>query len=420
MRHCDRVTRWLPVLLVAGLLSGCAGTVPGTPRPTSADLGGLDVGEWNTSPLPVPAQGTRSYGHILESARLAEAVIHPIDLDATLVNSVTALIPTPLASVGVLADVARPILTEYGMVAGYSMTASDHDGERTTLASRSTLTRVTVISFPDAHAADSAAREIGAADFAAASGNVAVAVPGHDGAHGHWLPGVPTVGVYVAHGSFLVVLYIRLPEADRTALAAVAAVTLDAQLPRLDTFAPTPADQLDDLPLDPDAMLRRMVPMRPGQWIYPSLTRRENYFREVTVAIGLRMNGGVVLGPGGVDHETRIEQTDTGTAGELGIERLAVNGLESLYRFRDASSARRYFDGVVRSVSDSGGGDRTIIAGPAGVPDTLCYRIEFHGTDPYNRCYLLDGGYLATVIGPGETFVRRRAAAQYALLANSR
>ncbi|MGW6730613.1 DUF7373 family lipoprotein [Nocardia sp. NPDC055029] len=414
MRRSSRLLRWLPPILVAGLLAGCGETLPGTPRPATPDFAGLDVGHWNTSPLAVPDNGNAAYGRILESVRIAEAVIHPVDLDSTLLYSVTALVPTPLASVGILAAAARPVLAEHGMVAGYSVTAADTGGERTTLAARSTLTRVTVLSFPDAAAAASAAREVGAADFAAGPGNQAVEIPGYEGVHSHWRPGLPTLGVYAAHGSFLVALYIRLPEPDATALATVAATALDAQLPRLDQFVPTRAEQLSALPLDPDAMLRRMLPLRSEQWTYPSLSRRENYFDEVTVAIGLRMIGGVVLGPGAVDHEARGEQR------EYGIEREAVAGVETLYRLRDANSARRYYDMIVRSIAESGDGDRTVITAPAAVPDAHCYRIEFHGADPYHRCYLLDGEYVATVIGPDETFVRRRAAAQYVLLVNSR
>ncbi|MEV0761742.1 hypothetical protein [Nocardia sp. NPDC050435] len=421
MRRCDR----LPVLLlIAGLLAGCVGMVPGTPRPASPDLSILDVGEWNTTPLPVPANGKPGYGRILESARLAEAVINPIDVDDTLVYPVSALLPTPLASVGILADVARPPLTEHGMVAGYSITANDTGGERSTMNGKSRLIRITVLSLRDDAAAAAAAQQIAAADFAAGVGNELVDIPGYAGVHSHWRPTVPTLGVYAAHGSFLVALYLRLPEPDRAALAGVAAAVLDAQLPRLDTFTPTRDGRLAELPLDPDGMLARMVPMQPGQWTFPSLSRRENYFREVSVAIGVRMNGGVVFGPGGVDHQIRVEQTDRTQPGEFGIDRIAGTGLESLYRFQDAGRARWYYralvDNIAKSVAESTDAERALIAGPVGVPDVFCYRIEFNGTDPYHRCYLLDGRYLATVIGPDETFVRRRAAAQYALLANTR
>ncbi|MEV6279410.1 hypothetical protein [Nocardia sp. NPDC051832] len=424
MRRCNRLLRSLSPLLAAAVLTGCAGIVPGTPESAAPDLGALDTGEWDTTRLSAPANGKDSYGRILESARLAEAVINPIDIDASLVYPVTALVPTPLASVGILAEVARPILTEFGMVAGYSVTAGDTDGERSTMNSKSTLIRVTVLSLHDPAAAAAAAQRIGAADFAAGTGNETVEIPGYEAAQGHWRPTVPTVGVYIAHGSFVVALYLRLPEPDSDALAELAAATLDAQLPKLDTFTPTRADQLATLPLDPDGMVARMVPMRAGQWTYPSISRRENYFREVTVAIGVRFNGAVVLGPGGVDHQLRVEQSDRTKPGEYGIDRLAETGLESLYRFTDARRARWYYralvDNISKSVAESADAERALIAGPAGVPDAFCYRIEFNGTDPYHRCYLLDGRFMATVIGPDETFVRRRAAAQYALLAGAR
>ncbi|UFS93650.1 DUF7373 family lipoprotein [Nocardia huaxiensis] len=422
MRRSERLPRWVTALFAVGLVTGCTSTVPGTPEP--AGLGVLDVGGWDTTPLPVPGNGKTSYGRIVESARLADAVINPIDVIGTLGYATPALVPTPLASVGILADVARPILTECGMIAGYSMGANDTGGERSTLAAKSRMIRVTVLSFPDAGAATAAAQRIEAADFAAGAGNEPVTIPGYEGAHSHWRPGVPTLGVYTAHGSFLVALYIRLPEPDSTALAAVAASTLDKQLPQLDAFTPTPSGRLADLPLDPDGVLRRMVSMRPGQWTYPSLSRRENYIDEVSVAIGMRLNGGIVFGPGGVDHLMRTEQTDPTAPGELGIDRMAVTGVETLYRFTDASKARWYYqalvDAIARQVTSSTDGDRTVIAGPAGVPDVFCYRIEFHGADPYNRCYLLDGRYMATVIGPDETFTRQWAAAQYALLVNTR
>lgn len=414
MRRCNPLLWWLPALLATGLLAGCGATVPGTPGPARPDLGKLDVGEWNTTPLTAPAKGTVSAGRILESVRLAEVVINPVDLDPALQQPVTAPIPTPLASVGILVDSARPILAEYGMVAGYSMIGSDTAGERSTMNSKSSFIRVTVLSFPDATAAAAAAQRIEEADFAAGSGNESVDIAGFEEAHSHWRPGVPTLGVYAAHGSFLVALYIRALEPDLTALTASAASVLTAQLPKLDAFTPSPPDRLADLPLDPDGMLSRMVPMRPGQWIYPTLSRRENYINEVSVAIGMRIVGGIVLGPGGVDHEMRSDRIT------FGIERRAVVGLEGLYRLGDAGAARRYFDEITKTTTSSDGETPpTAVAGPAGVPDAWCYLVEFQGTPPFNRCYLLEGKYVATVIGPDETFVQRRAAAQYALLVNS-
>ncbi|UGT45129.1 hypothetical protein LTV02_17815 [Nocardia yamanashiensis] len=414
MRRSERPLRWLPALLAAALLAGCASTVPGTPGP-ARDLAKLDVGGWDTTPLPVPATSNVSYGRILESVRMAEAVIGPAELDPVLEYPVTALVPTPLATVGIIADVARPILAEYGMVAGYSMTGADTLGELSTINRKSSLVRVTVIGFPDAAAADSAAQRIEEADFAAGAGNEAVEIPGFAAAHSHWRPDVPTLGVYAAHGSFLIALYIRLPEPDLTALTTLAAAALTAQQPKLDGFTPTPLGRLAELPLDADDMLRRMVPMRTGQWSYPSLSRRENLIDEVSVAIGMRMSGGITLGPGGIAHELR------GNKNQRGIERRAVIGNEVLYRFADASAARGFFTILRNSTGDAAGdAPATANTGPAGVPDAFCYTDDASGITPFETCFVLDGRYVATIVGPDRAFAHQRTAAEYALLVNTR
>lgn len=420
MSRCDKSTPILRIavvglVMVCAVLPGC-GTA-GTPRPQTPDLTVLDVGIFDAQPLTKPTESTEKYGRIIESARIAEAVINPLEFDVTLENSNPAVLANPIATTGILADVARPVLDRYAMVAGYSAGAIDC---RTDVVGcpdigRTKGLRITVLRMRDAAAATAAAAEVEAADFAVSPENARVTISKYPQAHSHWRPTMPTLGVVVPQGVYLVALFIIHPTTDLAAMTTLATRVLDRQLPRLADFTPTPIEDLAALPLDTDDMLRRLLPDPPGQWMYPTTTRVD---RDVTAGFGgTHEANGVVWGPGGADHLIRDEAQDRSRPDPAGIDRLAVSGYNEVERATDAVGARQYFENAAARSAKS----NTRVEPPAGIPDARCFRVNHpNGMPAYHHCLVLDGRYVAGVVDPEEKTVKQMAAAQYALLVRNR
>ncbi|MFI6866141.1 hypothetical protein [Nocardia sp. NPDC050406] len=348
---------------------------------------------------------------------MAEAVVNPLDLDTAFHESFPAVVASPGGTTGILAEVVRPVVDKHGMVAGFSAGGIDcrTDVRGCPEIGRSKALRITVLRMRDAAAAERAAAEAEAADFAVNPDNARVEIPKYPEAHSHWRPTVPTLGVIVAHGDYLVALFIIHPSTDLAAMTTLATQVLDRQLPRLDSFTPTPVDALTELPLDTDGMLRRLLPDPPGQWMYPTTTRVER--GETAGFGGMHEANGVVWGPGGADHLLRMNARDRSKPDPAGIDRIATNGYNSVLRAADAPSARRYFETEPQDRTEVG---RSITA-PTGVPDAQCFRLDHpSGAISYFQCHVLDGRYVAAVVDPDEATVRQMAAAQYALLVRNR
>ncbi|GAB0101184.1 hypothetical protein JMUB6875_01480 [Nocardia sp. JMUB6875] len=413
LRSSDRrigpMVCYLIVALVAALLSGCR-VVSGTATNADIDLRTLDFGEFGADPLTEPPNGSEKYGRIVESARMAEATVDVREIDGSLGVHLPALIPRPGNTAGYLAAVARPILTKYGMLAGYSVFGDNycHSGECPVIGvSRSV--RLTVLRLPDEAAAQHAAAEIEAADFGVSPDNVPVTLPKYPAAGAHWRPALPTLGVVVAQGTFVITVFVTHPTTDLPALTTLATTALDIELPVLDRFHPTPKADIANLPFDRDGMLARMVPTTRGTWPTPYVTVLEG---SGVAGDGAAIEAsGVVYGPTGAGHWLLNGAKSPGVeAGE--VEAMAVIDRRWLIRFRDAGAARRFFEfDSVTAIR------QTEMAAPA-VPDTKCLRRE--AIPPVYYCDMHYGRYFALVHSTDEKSAHQMAAAQYALLVRKR
>ncbi|MFE3190506.1 hypothetical protein ACFXHA_15935 [Nocardia sp. NPDC059240] len=385
-------------LAVAVLASACA--IAGTPRPTQPDLGGLDLTGYGGQALSAPADTT--YGGLLESARMSEAMVSPGAIDPALRTVAAAPVPAPAAAVGILADATVGDLARYGMLAGFSIGGTDADsGPPQPGTSRSV--RLTVLRMHDETAAIDAARRIDADDAAVNRDNVDIPFPEYFATYGHWRPYVASMAATLAHGPFVVTLYITAASTDRTALRAMATATFDAELPRLDAFAPTPAEALSALPLDPAGMLSRILPADPGKWPYPEVFVHDD--SRIAGWGGQRDATGVVYGP--------VEAAAWSGFADAAPETMAVAGSTHLLRFSDAVAARK---ALLRRKAAT---QSQFAASPPGIPDALCLAdraVEANGDAQAVTCLVLHGRYLAVVYGPDETTAHRKASAQYALL----
>ncbi|WP_330181726.1 hypothetical protein OHB26_36070 [Nocardia sp. NBC_01503] len=368
----------------------------------------LDTGNYDTAPLIEPVTQDGKYGKIIESMRMGEAIIDPVVADPEAKYSLgvgIAVLPTPDYAALRLGAAVRSVLEQERMLAGFWTGGSDTAGS-TAQIGRMHRVSVVLLRFPDDATAQRAAAGIDTADAAVSPENVAAPIPGYDAAHSHRRPDVPTLASTLAHGSYVVSLFIQLPSTDLTALTDVAAKAFAAQLPLLDTFAATPADQFASLPLDRDGMLRRTQPNTPGQWPYPVLS-------SVPEFLGASwdnpiIDSGVILGRNAI--HLKYDRT---TPGDLTADAFAKVGLGGVLRFADATAARKYISHTPDPTK------YRLTEVPAGVPDARC--IEDLGTGADTRevkysCKILVHRYVGFVIGGDLPDLLRKTAAQYLLL----
>lgn len=267
------------------VLMGCSSAVTGmavkAPEPQDSDgvnVALMDTGNYPThGGHPLGTAGNPQKGAYLEGVRMAEFVIGPWEVDATLRDvAIFNTEPIPVAA-GLKADVGEEqvgIAAAHGFIAGFSTARNSQvPGPHKALVNL-------VMRFPDPQSAVAAAKEM--AEKASQVANPAhrpASIPRHPEAMAsaydmRAVPGCPTCGgttveSYTAHGP-----YVLWQSADTTEILDVAtqlvAKTLDLQGPRINDFAPTDPAKLADLPIDPTGkLLARVMPPPPDKSALP-------------------------------------------------------------------------------------------------------------------------------------------------------
>ncbi|TQM32251.1 DUF7373 family lipoprotein [Nocardia bhagyanarayanae] len=398
-------------MTVSALAAGC--TVTGSPAAQWVDPASLDVGAYSVEPLDVPRGDSARHGRVLESARMTEALIDPVEADPALRvpigGAAMTPLPTPAKATTLLAAPVRAALERHGMLAGAAVGGSDRQaGVGGPAVGSARVLTVIVLRFPDADAATRAAREIDAVDAAVSPDNAPVPIPNHSTAHAHWRPGVPTLAASVAHESFVVSLLAGHTAPDLGALTTLAGAAFDRQLARLREFAPTPRDRFAELPLDPEGMISRMVPQAPGRWEYPAVTSTSKQ-RNAGWDAALHATG-VVYGPRAAYLWGSRKRPGT-------AEAIGYSGFNLLARYPDPAAARDAFTIATRQDADNG---LRPIPGPDRLDDVRCAENPEPDALGMTRfiCRVLYGRYYAAIAARELGSARQKAAAQYGLLVN--
>ncbi|MRH89061.1 hypothetical protein GFY24_16670 [Nocardia sp. SYP-A9097] len=420
MRRALRRTATIAASLtmLAGVLSGCGGeVVPGTAQPAKPKLPALDVGGVATEQQAAPANDNDTYGRVLESVRLGEAVIKPTDFDKDLVYGGSALLPTPGRTAVLAPEIALDPIAQYGMIAGYAVNGTDDPNAGGPAIGESKVLRMTVLSFREDPIARLVAGRIAAAAAALSPGTRRVDIPGFADAYAVSRVRSPVLITAMAHQSYVVVVYVADRTPDTAALGARTAAALTAELPLLDGFKPTAPDRLSAMPFDSDGMLRRLLHPDPAKWPYPAAGPTGTPAETTWFAFA---NGtGVVYGPRALTHLFG-RRPATGEPNRDDVDRAAFIGNWWLLRLPDETHVQAMHTRVLAAATSNGD---TPTTAPEGVPDAACFRAK-DATDNQRetryRCYVSDGRYWALVTAQDEKTVRQRAAAQYALLLNNR
>lgn len=400
MFRTSRTIAAAAAVVLMGTLSGC-GSVAGTPTAAEIDVRPLAVGDFPVDRYTY-SQDAGDSGPVLEGIRMSEALAPAVNVDPSLdYGRGSMLIPDPKSALGFLANVSKPVLENRKMVVGYAASGADRpDPEGQSRPGPDTTAVTTVLlRFPDTDSARTAARELEDADIRVSNENRKLRSDEHPDAYVHWRPGVPTVGAFLAHGEFVVSLFIQRPKADSADLVNWVDKAFTAALDRLRGFRPTPIDELDALEVDPENMLARVVVAdRSGRSPDP-----KNF---------------AVYGPTYMIHTADRQLERQRLLEESGFEKIALIDNSSVTRTRDAAGADRLLRGLV----DTAGDHYDEHTAPSDVPGATCLRLNDKG-DPQRhyryRCFVSYKRYVATVSSDNETEVRQKVAAQYALLANS-
>lgn len=383
------------------LLTACG--VAGTAIPAEIDVRTLDVGSYATV-RHTYSQPADDNGALVEGMRMSRAVMPAMTIDPSLSvgEGGRVVVDDTEATTRLLAEVSKPVLDQEDMITGYTVTGADRADLPGTDIPSPDATSVTdfVMRFPDDDSATRAARELEDVDFAVdPTEDVKLALEKYPTAFIHWRPGVPTIGTFLAHRQFVISLFIERPQPNSQDLLDWVRKTLDAQVPALDSFQATQTGKLAGLPIDPDGLLARAV-VRVGAPTTPD--------RDVFAAYG---------------PTDFIENAEDATGrqrlvDETGLDSIAVADSSTVLRVRDAVAGARLITGLIAGSSDTY--DPT--SAPAQVPGARCLQLDSKGDairQSRFRCFVTHGRYVEVVVGDDRSDVNRRAAAAYALLANS-
>ncbi|WP_157121294.1 DUF7373 family lipoprotein [Nocardia miyunensis] len=400
--YSGRLVRGLGALVMVALVAGCSSVLHPNAVAGEVDVRTLDTDSYSSTKPPALLNHLAAFGYAyLEAARLADAVLSPYEVEPRYFwGAAAGAQVAPESVTEYLADPVVKVLYDNGFIVGFSTGAADsvtpltkavygtHDHEGI---------RVTVLRFPDAASARSAAQQADAVDMALNSQNTRVELPKYADAFAHWRPTVPTLGSTLAHGAFVVNILADARTTDLTRLTEMTQKYLAAELPVLDKFVPTPDEKIAALQQDPDHILVRTLhdgevvggPADGSEIVY-TLRAYLNYVQ---------------------DQGTRYP-----VMRRAGIDRVAVAPSAYVFRTRDAAAAEQF---VVESAHLGDAASRRDVDPPERVPNAMCVENYTAPAAARFRCFVAYRRYAALVLGQQLWRTQERAASQYALLANA-
>ncbi|MDG3009235.1 hypothetical protein G4X40_03640 [Rhodococcus sp. D2-41] len=354
----------------------------------------LDTGTYPTTPQPAFGKaGTAQKGAIVEGQRLAEYVVHPWDIDINLTKNSPGgsyVIKNAAAAAKFLTKPVADSIANDQFVTGFATAAGDGDtvGHENVHA---------VLRFADPASAQKAANDLhqasittdlntafggtadpntppntGTADSISALPNTLVVT--HDSL------GSYTVEAATPHGAYVIYDWFKGKDGSSTAntkawAAKSAATAVQLQGPLIDKFPATPVDQLPNLPIDQDGVLRLTIPPASGK---------------------VSVNQNAVYGPNGFLNFSDSPLQDKVLLQSSGTDRVAF-GDSSVYRTRDAQGAKVLLDGIAKQFNQS------LHPAPAapGVPGSQCW-VTSSRYQSQTLCLVARGRYVAQVQGSAD------------------
>ncbi|MEV0333020.1 hypothetical protein [Nocardia sp. NPDC050717] len=407
-----RGTALLAASLIA-VLTGCA-SVSGTATPAEVDIRTLDVGPYPTEPYDAhddPKLPDFYEMYKVAGMRIADYVVNSHDIDPQMIygkraSTVSAgLLPQALGN-----DIAlEPVAKKHKMLYGFESNGASADAtinSPSTWPSKKDTTKFTattmVLQFPDAAAATAAAREFHDVDLAAQEGrNQPVSLPKYPAALSHWRPDAPFLRTVMPHGPYVIAFLLSVPTPDLAGLTTMAETAYTKQIESLAKTTPLTDEEVMSLPWDPDRLVARTL--NPEELSNPDGSGT----LLVTGKHGVLHYSGDAL----PSDRQYVDQQLTA----MKAEQVALSWGSIGIRTPDPSTAQR-------AVADKLFPWRTKAeaAAPPNVPDAVCVENQSLATKTRFSCMVAYNQYVGIVGGHQLLDAHQRAAAQYALFANTR
>ncbi|MFF2087722.1 hypothetical protein ACFVVM_28425 [Nocardia sp. NPDC058176] len=396
------------------VLTACGATLSGTAQPGETDISALDVGSYPTKPLNAhdedPVPGLHSM-HVVAAMRIADHVINSGDIDPQMKFGQRAgtYAGTTMPRALSIGTEIPAIAEKHKLLYGFESSGASQNNSLITYTKwpikddTNELTASTMVfQFPTTEQATAAAQEFHDADLAEQEGrNQPVDLPDYPAAKSHWRPDSPFLRTLLPHGPYVIAFLLSVNTPDQQALVTMAQTAYAKQIEALDKTTPLSDEEVMTLPWDPDHLLMRTL--NPPQFHIPS--GDGSYV--LTGKVGILHYSGNLLSTDRnyiAEQLTKMDaQQVAQSEGSIGIRtagpaaaRRAVT--EKLFPWRFESEA----------------------AAPQNLPDSAC--VENRGQDAPKRfsCVVAYNEYVGIVSSDQLLDAQQRAAAQYAIFANSR
>ena len=371
---------------VCALATSCGGDA-------RIDLSRLDVGTYSTATRTIAEPPSQANGIVLEGIRMSDAVADTSQFGSTLNYLWDAgPIPDTQALVDTIGESGKQLA---GWVAGYHATYADRPRPSRANPPSHVGLSITLLRFADDAAATKAASALEVANWSDLGTTVATPLPRHSEVGARYTPGTGILRVDAPTGPFVLQLRLEAPPDGIEKRIGELDAAYDEEQALLRQFTPTPVDEIDSLPIDPDGILARMVATDPAVSPRPSTAF-------------------AVYGPtGALRDQTRAIRADK-LYEKWGVEQFAVSGSQLLYKLRDDQAARDMATAVIASSSDV----EQEIAGDPTVPNTRCFYAEATAANLRGyTCRMWFGDIFTVVRADTAPSAIHMAAAQYVLLA---
>ncbi|MGW4631686.1 DUF7373 family lipoprotein [Nocardia sp. NPDC004415] len=418
-----RGTRKAAIALAALFVTSCGQTVTGTSGPGEIDVRTLEVGKYPTEPLDDYysfAHSVRS-GTTLAISRLADHMVIGTDVDPRLrFGTGIQEVAKPRDITESMAEPSEAVAERNKMQFGFISGSSDVQPVAfQKVPETATLVTVTVLQFPSPEAASTAAAEFEQVDFDInPTENQRVTIDKYPAAHAHWRPGTPTIGATAAHGNYTVTVFAATSSPDLPLLTSLVEKTYAAQFPMLDTLPPLSPEQVIRTDLDPEGMKRRVLnPIKLGVPAVGGLAtnRLQGFLHFQTdreAAKTLYGGANVEYIAMGEAYSAWTYSLSKGIAQGFGTGSSELLDGSIVFRSSDEESAERLSTALVPTPDAA--------MTPTGLPGGRCSEQPRPGsTAKLFVCAVQYRNYVGKVWSTQPEDTRQRAAAQYALLANS-
>lgn len=385
-------------IVVLALVTGCSTVVQGSATRDSGFTPGdalpelLNAGNYPTKPSRPMGTGGAD-GAVLEGQRMAEYVVGPWEVDATLLKPAldgTMVWKSPQALAVTMAAPEPDIAGRHQFLVGFgsSRSSSEPPGQLKGLTNG-------VLRFASPDDAAAAAAEMGAPSPPAEAvvEQTPFPIPGHPEAvavSASLDDGTATVESFTPNGTYVFYGYARSQNGNRDDAAAMVAKLIDLQANRIEEFTPTDPAKFADLPVDPTGLLARTLPVPKGQ---------------VTIRNGS-------WGPYAALHYA-VDPVGAAKSFAAGALVQKTFGKAMVFESPDADASSRLFDAFLADPAP----EEKPVDGVPGLPSARCNSTGggLPG-QPLFTCTLRVDRYVAQVASSQIPDVHQQAAAQYLIL----